>query len=60
MKEAALWHLLPVLRWLQNRVGYSVNQSLIDVAHIAMQINLAKEVSQIESRVQKAILELVA
>jgi hypothetical protein len=58
--SAALWHLFPVLSWLKGRAGYSINQYLIDVAYITMQINLAKEASQIERRVQKAVVELVA
>ena len=58
--STALWHLFPVLSWLKDRAGYSINQSLIDVAYITMQINLAKEASQIERRVQKEVLELVA
>jgi len=33
---------------------------LLEVAHIAMQINLAKEASQIERSVQKELIELVA
>ncbi len=35
-------------------------QALIDVAHIAMQINLAKESKQLERGVQREISELVA
>ncbi len=58
--SAALWHLFPILSWLKDRAGYSINQSLIDIAYITMQINLAKEVNQIERRVQKEVLELVA
>lgn len=58
--SAALWHLFPVLSWLKDRAGYPINQSLIDLAYITMQINLAKEASQIERRVQKEVFELVA
>lgn len=58
--SAALWHLFPVLTWLKDHAGYAINQILIDVAHITMQINLAKEANQIEGRVRKQVLELVA
>ena len=58
--SAALWHLSPVLTWLKEHANYSIKQSLLDVAYIAMQINLAKEASQIERRVQREVLELVA
>jgi hypothetical protein len=58
--SATLWHLSPVLKWLGESANYSIKQSLLDVAHIAMQINLAKEASQIERQVQRELLELVA
>jgi hypothetical protein len=58
--SAALWHLFPVLNWFKERSDYSIKQSWLDVAYIAMQINLAKEARQIELRVQSEVLELVA
>lgn len=58
--SAALWHLAPVLQWLKARDGYRIEQPLLDVAATAMQINLAKEAKQIEKRVQRAVLDLVA
>lgn len=58
--SATLWHLHPVLMWLKNHHNYSIPPSLIDVSYMAMQINLAKEASQIERDVQKEVLRLVA
>jgi predicted DNA-binding transcriptional regulator AlpA len=58
--SAALWHLSPVLAWLQERAHYAVPSTLLDVAHIAMQINLTREASQIERGVQRELIELVA
>jgi hypothetical protein len=58
--RAALWHLSPVLLWLRERANYSIPPVLLEVAHIAMQINLAKEASQIERSAQKELFELVA
>jgi hypothetical protein len=58
--SSAVWHLYPVLRWLSDHASYSVPQALVDVAHIAMQINLAKESKQLERGVQHEISELVA
>jgi hypothetical protein len=58
--SAALWHLFPVLAWLKDRPGYEIAQSMIDVAFIAMQINLTKEARQIERRVSNEVKELVA
>jgi hypothetical protein len=57
--SAALWHLSPILQWLKKR-AYPIEPSLLEVAYIAMQINLAKEASQIEHDVQTELLEFVA
>jgi hypothetical protein len=48
------------LKWLQERADYRIEPSLLEVAYIAMQINLAKEASQIERRVQREVTALVA
>ena len=58
--SAALWHLAPVLQWLQEHADYRIELSLLEVAHMAMQINLAKEASLIERRIQREVVELVA
>jgi len=58
--NAAVWHLAHLLEWFKGRASYAIDQALLDVAHIAMQINLAKEAKQMERRVQKAVLDLVA
>jgi hypothetical protein len=58
--SAAIWHLSPILQWLKERADYPIPNSLLEIAHIAMQINLAKEASQIEQHVQREVLELVA
>jgi hypothetical protein len=39
----ALWHLAPVLEWLSVRAGYAIERHSIEIARIAMQINVAKE-----------------
>jgi len=58
--SAALWHLLPVLQWLENRGGYTIKQRLLEVAHIAMQVNLAKEAGYIERPLQREVQALLA
>ena len=58
--SAALWHLFPVLKWLQEHADYRLEPSLIEVAHMAMQTNLAKDSTLIEPRIQRAVVELVA
>jgi predicted DNA-binding transcriptional regulator AlpA len=58
--SSALWHLAALLEWLNDRDGYRIDKSLLDVARTAMQINLTKEASQIEQRVQRVVTALVA
>ena len=58
--SAALWHLEAVLLWLRGRGGYEVSQEQIDVAQVAMQINLAKAAARLEPRMQQEVRSLVA
>jgi predicted DNA-binding transcriptional regulator AlpA len=58
--SAAIWHLAPVLQWLKDRGGYHVEQPVLDVAAIAMQINIAKAADYLESRVRREVRRLVA
>lgn len=46
----ALWHLAPVLQWLRERGTYRIETETVDVAHVAMQVNLAKQSRNLESR----------
>jgi hypothetical protein len=55
----ALWHLAHVLRWLSDR-GYVIEPHVMEVARVAMQINLVKEAALIEHRVRREVRELVA
>lgn len=45
--SASVWHLAPMLHWLETTVSYSISPSLFDVAQTAMQINIAREHKQI-------------
>lgn len=56
---SSLWHLFPVLKWLQERAHYDLSQALLEVSHIAMQINLARDSCQIEPSVHRAVRDLV-
>lgn len=57
--SAVIWHLDPVLQWMRSK-GYEVEQRQVDVAHLAMQINLIKEGSRIGVSAQPEIRVLVA
>lgn len=56
----ALWHLAPVLEWLSSRAGYAIEQHMIEIARVAMQVNVAKESSRLEAPVDERIRGLVA
>ena len=58
--SAALWHLAPVLKWLTSRGDYPIGEHLLEIAHIAMQINLAKEAHRLEKTVQREVRTFVA
>ena len=48
--STAIWHLAPVLKWLDKRGSYPIEPSLLEVAAIAMQVNLAKEAQALEPK----------
>lgn len=39
----SIWHLADVLAWLQGRGGYVLAQDVVEVAQIAMRVNITKE-----------------
>ena len=57
--SAVIWHLEPVLQWMRSR-GYGIEQRQIDVAHVAMQINLVKESDRIGVSAEPEIRMLIA
>jgi hypothetical protein len=58
--SAAVWHLAPLLQWLSSRGDYAIEQRQIDVAHMAMQVNLVREIGRLEWPIQSEIRALVA
>ncbi len=52
---STVWHLAPLLRWLDADKGYAVSPGLIDVAEAAMTVNLAREVSRVDAETQRVI-----
>lgn len=48
--SASIWHLADVLAWLQARGSYSLAMEVLEVARVALQVNVAKE----GRRVQRA------
>jgi predicted DNA-binding transcriptional regulator AlpA len=41
--NASIWHLADVLAWLQAKSNYSLARDVLEVARVALQVNLAKE-----------------
>ena len=58
--SAAIWHLEGVLQWFRSKGGYNIGQEQIDVAHIAMQINLVKATDRLDPPIQREVRMLVA
>jgi predicted DNA-binding transcriptional regulator AlpA len=58
--SASVWHLAHVLRWLVDRGDYAVEKPLIDIATMAMQVNLAKEAQELDAPVHREVRAFVA
>lgn len=58
--SASLWHLAEVMAWLDGRGTYRIEAPLLEVAHTAMQINLAKAARQLQPDFKRALQPLFA
>ena len=58
--SASVWHLSDILEWLTERGGYDIKPDVAEVAKSAKQINLAKEVRELEPRFNRQLESLVA
>ncbi|HEK0718891.1 TPA: DNA-binding protein [Pseudomonas aeruginosa] len=57
--SASIWHLADVLTWLQTKGSYSLTKSVLDVAQVALQVNVAKEGRRLPSLAFKELEALV-
>jgi len=57
--SASIWHLADVLAWLQDRGGYSLNGDMLDVAQVALQVNVVKEGQRLPQSTFKELQALV-
>jgi predicted DNA-binding transcriptional regulator AlpA len=57
--SASVWHLADILEWMNGRGGYDIRAGVLDVAQSTKQINLAKEVRDIEPRFNRQLERLV-
>jgi len=60
--SASVWRLADVMLWLQARGTYPIEATVLDVAHVAMQVNLAKEFEArpLPMKVRRELRSLVA
>ncbi|CAH2791095.1 MAG: Putative DNA-binding protein [uncultured Paraburkholderia sp.] len=58
--SASVWHLSDVLDWLNARGGYDIGANISEVARSAKQVNLAKEVRELEPGFNRQLECLVA
>lgn len=49
----ALWHLAKVLRWFKTRGAYDVDEALMEVSTVNMQVNLARELKDVDPDLQR-------
>jgi hypothetical protein len=53
--SASIWHLADVLAWLQAKGGYSLDEDVLEVARVALRVNLAKERRCLSRSAKKAL-----
>lgn len=53
--SAAVWHLSDVLVWLDAKGAYQLEQTVVDVARTAMQVNLAKQALSLAPRIRREV-----
>ena len=41
--SASIWHLAEVLDWLKARGGYQIDVGILEIAHVALEVNITKE-----------------
>jgi predicted DNA-binding transcriptional regulator AlpA len=58
--SAAIWHLADILDWMQVKGGYVLEQTVVDVAKIAKQVNLSKESRFLIPRINRDVMDLVS
>lgn len=59
--SSQIWHLEPVLQWMSGRVGsHRIERRLLEIAQVTMQVNLTKELKQLEPAQQERFRKWVA
>ena len=53
--NSSIWHLADVLAWLQAKGGYSLDQDVLEVARVALRVNVAKERRRLSRPARKGL-----
>jgi len=57
--SASIWHLADVLIWLQAKGSYALAKDVLDVAYVALQVNVAKEGQRLPRSASKELEALL-
>jgi predicted DNA-binding transcriptional regulator AlpA len=57
--STSIWHLADVLAWLQAKGSYALAKDMLEVARVALQVNVAKEGQRLPRLVSKELEALV-
>lgn len=57
--SAAIWHLADVLTWLHTTLDYALDRRLLDVAQVALRVNVAKEHQRIGRAPERELAALL-
>ena len=58
--KPSIWHLAKILLWLKSKNMYPIEESLLDIATVNMQFNIARDMQDIEPAFQSNIETLLA
>lgn len=57
--SASIWHLALVLQWLQGKGQYRIPPGVLEVARVAMSLNIAKEGALVPSKARSRLCEFM-
>ena len=57
--SASIWHLADVLAWFQAKGSYTLAKDVLEVARVALQVNVAKEGRRLPRSASKVLAALV-
>ena len=57
--SVALWHLFKVLQWIKASRSYDIDDSLIEISGINMQVNLARQMGEVDPKLQHILQSIM-